>query len=127
MTVKTDADGMFVYTFDKELEDGQHDVYVTMTDNAGDVIAQSNPFSFVKEAQAFTVVQAAESEVVTPVSITEASADQGYGIAIGVGILALGLILLMLGISLRRAGDNKVVVTENIVNDGDDQEQVATS
>ncbi|MBP6881062.1 MAG: hypothetical protein KBC35_00325 [Candidatus Pacebacteria bacterium] len=127
VTVKTDADGMFVYTFDKELEDGQHDVYVTMTDNAGEIIAQSNPFSFVKEAQAFTVVQAAESEVVTPVSITEASADQGYGIAIGVGILALGLILLMLGISLRRAGDNKVVVTENIVNDGDDQEQVATS
>jgi hypothetical protein len=113
VTVKTDADGMFVYTFDKEIEDGQHDVYVAITDNAGEIIAQSNPFSFVKEAQAFTPVQAAEDNIVSPESVTESTASQGYGLAVGVGILAFGLILLLLGLSLRRSTEETIIITEN--------------
>ncbi len=111
VTVRTDADGSFVYTFDKELEDGKHDVYVAMTDNTGDIVAQSNAFSFVKQAQAFTPVDAAESQVVaveTPVD----SVKNTYNTVIGVGILALGLILLMLGISLRKKPSE--VIEENI-------------
>ncbi len=114
VTVRTDADGSFVYTFDKELEDGRHDVYVAVTDNAGEIVARSNPFSFVKQAEAFTPVAAAEANVLTPDSIEENAAG-GYGLVVGMGILSLGLILLMLGISLRLKREDEVVITEQPV------------
>lgn len=99
VTVRTDADGSFVYTFDKELSDGNHEVYVAVTDNAGEIIAQSNPFSFIKQAQAFTPVDANEAQVViNEVLISETS---NYKTVVGLGILAFGLILVMLGLSLR--------------------------
>lgn len=101
VTVRTDADGNFVYAFNKELEDGQHDVYVAMTDNAGDIIAQSNRFSFIKEAQAFTPVNADQADMISTEPITETTKNT-YNIVLGMGILALGIILLMLGISLRK-------------------------
>lgn len=100
VTIKTDADGSFVYTFDQELADGEHEVYAAVTDNTGQIVAQSNPFSFIKEAQAFTPVDAAEAEVVSTETIVQESM-RGYNIAVGVGILAFGIILLMLGIGLR--------------------------
>ncbi|MCA9358753.1 hypothetical protein KC926_00950 [Candidatus Kaiserbacteria bacterium] len=120
VTIKTDADGSFVYTFDRELEDGRHDVYAAVTDNAGEIIAQSNPFSFIKRAEAFTPVDAEEANVITNTSELKSS-DEPYSVAAGVGILALGLILIMLGVSLRGRknsadsdeGEVKVV-TENI-------------
>src|SRR5690606_9218401 len=54
ITVKTDDTGAFVYMFEKELSDGAHEVYVAITDNTGSVIAHSEPFGFVKEAEAFS-------------------------------------------------------------------------
>lgn len=100
VTVRTDADGNFVYTLDKELDDGQHDVYVAMTDNKGDIVAQSSAFTFVKDALAITRVNASEGVVTEPVVITE-STDKMYRVVVGVGILAFGLILLMLGLTLK--------------------------
>lgn len=105
VTVRTDADGSFVYTFDKELADGRHDVYVAITDNAGEIVAQSSPFSFIKEAQAYTPVDASQAEVITSAGATE-SLGNPYNIAGGIGILAFGLILIMLGMSLRTNEDD---------------------
>ncbi len=100
VTVRTDADGAFVYTYDKELADGKHDVFVAITDNAGEIVAQSNPFSFVKVAEAFTPVDAAsEADVLTVPTPVD---NNGYTIAAGVGILAFGLILLLLGLNFRQ-------------------------
>ena len=110
VTIRTDADGSFVYTFDKELEDGMHDVYVAVTDNAGKIIAQSNPFSFVKTAEAFTPVDATEAEVITTDVVSE-STGGAYNMVVGIGILALGGILLMLGISLRPKREEEGVDT----------------
>jgi hypothetical protein len=101
VTVKTDNDGSFVYTFEKELEDGKHEVYVAVTDNTGAIMARSNPFSFIKEAQAFTPVDTSGAEVVSSESFSEFTAMNTYNVAVGLGILAFGLILLMLGVSLR--------------------------
>lgn len=98
VTVKTDDTGSFSYTFSNELEDGTHEVYVAITDNAGAIIAQSEPFSFVKQAEAFTAGTAVDSRpLVQPLNT-----DNSYGIALGLGVLALGIVLLMLGIGLRR-------------------------
>jgi len=101
VTIKTDADGSFTYTFDKELEDGEHEVYVAFTDNTGSIMAHSEPFRFIKEAEAFTPVGAADDGFVTAPSLIENSRTQQTNTVIGLGILAFGIILLMLGISIR--------------------------
>ena len=115
VTIKTDADGSFVYTFDKELEDGRHDVYVAVTDNAGAIVAQSNPFSFVKRAQAFTPVDADEAEVVSQQTYIDDSAST-YNAVFGIAILAFGVILLMLGIGLRhnKRPDEATIISEHV-------------
>ncbi len=100
VTVRTDQDGSFVYNFEKELEDGEHEVYVAVTDNTGAIVAHSNPFKFVKEAQAFTPVDGDEAAS-TEIAAYDVKSLDVYNVIIGLGILALGLILLMLGIGLR--------------------------
>jgi hypothetical protein len=57
ITVRTDSEGNWEYVLDKELADGNHELYVAMTDNAGKVLAKSSPIPFVKEANAITVDQ----------------------------------------------------------------------
>ena len=111
VTVKTDADGSFVYTFEKELQDGSHDVYVAITDNAGSIVARSNPFQFFKEAQAFTPVDAAADVAITSTPLPEIQAQNAYSMVAGIGVLALGVILLMLGLGLRTHEDDPSAVT----------------
>jgi Bacterial Ig-like domain len=101
VTVRTDQDGSFEYTFEKELEDGEHEVYVAVTDNTGAIMARSNPFRFIKEAQAFTPIDAAGQISPTEMTLSDLQAFDSYNIAIGLGILALGIILLILGSGLR--------------------------
>ena len=69
LTVKTDDEGNWSYIFDKEIEDGEHEVYVAVTDNLGKITKKSNPIAFVKTAQAVEVVSdvsASEREVKNP-------------------------------------------------------------
>jgi Bacterial Ig-like domain len=101
VTVRTDQDGSFEYTFEKELENGEHEVYVAVTDNTGAIVAKSNPFKFIKEAQAFTPVDDEGGEVAAATTVTAGNNFSLYNAVIGLAILALGLILLMLGIGMR--------------------------
>jgi hypothetical protein len=110
VTVRTDQDGSFVYNFEKELADGQHEVYVAVTDNTGAIVARSNPFKFIKEAQAFTPVDTAHAETADSQSLADFKLLNMYNVAIGLGILAFGLILLMLGVSLRKKNDTEMVI-----------------
>lgn len=116
VTVKTDDNGAFVYTFDKELDDGLHEVYVAVTDNTGSIIAQSNPFSFVKEAQAFTPVDF-EPVPLTETNLPASQSGTPYNLVIGLAVLSLGVILLMLGIGLRTKEQEFAVVTTEDNND----------
>jgi len=103
VTVRTEADGSFEYTFTKELEDGEHQVFAALTDNAGEIVAQSQAFTFVKEARAFTPVDAEVAQAAvspTPTTVVT-SGQESYRIAIGMSVLALGIILIMLGIGLQ--------------------------
>ena len=114
VTVRTDQDGSFVYTFEKELEDGEHEVYVAVTDNTGAIVAHSNPFKFIKEAQAFTPVDSG-APVTEQVAQYSLQSLDVYNVVIGLGILALGLILLMLGVGLRER--DKIIVNPVPSND----------
>lgn len=102
VTVKTDADGSFVYQFDKELEDGAHEVYVAVTDNTGDIIAKSQVFSFIKEAEAFTVNDTTVIPAATTDPNTAPQARELYQVIIAMAVLAFGLILLIIGLTIRK-------------------------
>jgi hypothetical protein len=52
VTVKTNKDGEWEYTFTKELPDGSHQIYTAIVGNAGKVLAKSLPVPFVKQAGA---------------------------------------------------------------------------
>lgn len=101
VTVKTEADGSWKYRFDKELEDGEHNIYVGVTDNAGRIVAKSAPFTFVKNAQAFTPVDAANTNAL----VNNQSDDtllSGYMIylILSVSVVSIGLVLILLGLHL---------------------------
>lgn len=96
VTVKTDTDGSWSYIFDKELENGDHQVYVGITDNTGKIVAKSNPLSFVKTAEAFT-----DSEPVVQSNTTSEpsllKADSMLLVA-SIAVVAIGLVLILLGL-----------------------------
>lgn len=66
VTLKTDADGNWSYDLDKNVEDGDHEAYIAVTDNTGKITSRSEGIGFVKTASAITVkpiASAAESAV----------------------------------------------------------------
>ena len=108
VTVKTEADGSFAYRFDKELEDGQHEVYVGITDNAGKIVAKSRPFAFVKEAQAFTPVDAAAtSRISSEPQYQSYSPTNNFVIVLSIAIVAIGLVLILIGWNLESTRPKK--------------------
>lgn len=58
VTVKTDSAGAWVYTLDKELPDGSHQIFSAITNAGGRILAKSEPLPFVKEAAAVSVITA---------------------------------------------------------------------
>lgn len=101
VTVKTDDDGSWRYRFDKELEDGEHNVYVGVTDNAGRIVAKSEPFTFIKEAQAFSPVEVAVSGV-TEAATEDDSLLSQYMVylILSISVVSIGLVLILLGLHL---------------------------
>jgi hypothetical protein len=102
VTVKTDAEGNWNYILDKDLEDGEHKIYVGITDNEGRIVARSNPLPFVKTAEAYTgLVTNAASVVPADVSPSMMRAPTLIA-ATSVTIVLLGLTLMLLGMYARR-------------------------
>jgi len=99
VTVRTESDGSWVYRFDKELDDGEHQVYVGMTDNAGKIIAKSNPLSFIKQAQAYTQVDT-PAPGATIVQHSDSGSDElnpAMLLVASISVVAIGLVLMLLG------------------------------
>ena len=111
VTLKTDADGSWSYRFDKELEDGKHEMYVGVTDNAGKIIAKSNSFSFVKEAEAFTGTETQNPVLAQSDTVGEMTSDYTVYLVLGVSTVAIGLVLMLLGVQLR---GRRAILLENI-------------
>jgi hypothetical protein len=101
VTVRTEADGSFEYTFSKELEDGEHQVFVALTDNTGDIVAQSKPFTFIKQAEAFTAVDAEAVISSSNQPDSAISSTSSFQTVLSMSVLALGILLIMLGVGLR--------------------------
>jgi hypothetical protein len=103
VTVMTDENGNWTYTMDKNIEDGQHEVYVAITDNGGHINAKSSPFAFIKTAQAVTKVSAEEISksqgalLQSPVSASRSRQVTAIGIII---IISLFTAIALIGLYL---------------------------
>lgn len=99
VTVRTAADGSWQYRFEKELADGTHTVYAALTDHAGRVVAKSEPFSFIKEAEAFF----APGSVVQNQSQSDSSIFSSYVfyMMMSLSVISLGLVLMMIGFHIQ--------------------------
>lgn len=101
VTIKTESDGSWNYRLDKELEDGEHEVYIGVTDNAGKIVAKSERFAFVKRAEAFDGVV-----VDTPAAITQANeasffSGSAINLVLGISCIAIGLIFMLFGVNFQ--------------------------
>lgn len=98
LTVKTDSDGNWTYELDKELADGEHEAYVAITDNTGKITAKSSPISFVKTAQAVTVIPAADAAATKTLSVAENRSQRDLFYLISIVIAALAVALATIGL-----------------------------
>lgn len=112
VTVKTDNDGFWIYKLDKELEDGEHEIYTAITDNTGKIVAKSDPVRFIKQAAAIEVI-----DIFLPTSDgNEPSFFNTRIILITILILliVIGIILIMVGIESVRNKDKFIEDQDNV-------------
>lgn len=104
LTVETNANGDWSYTLNNNnIADGNHEVYVAVTDDTGKITAKSQPFFFVKTAQAITVIapnEASAAEVASPVKNRQFSYML---VALAIAALSLLMALLAIGIKMSRS------------------------
>ena len=90
VTVKTDNSGRWTYTLDRELDDGAHDIFVAVTDHSGKILAKSEAFPFVKEAEAIVLITD-EVRVSTPAARPRVTA---FPTLIMTGAVSAALVLM---------------------------------
>jgi hypothetical protein len=67
VTTRTDESGNWTYVVDKSLDDGRHEVYVTVTDDTGKITERGNPLAFfVSEALAISEEDFLRNDVNVP-------------------------------------------------------------
>jgi len=111
LTVKTDANGDWSYNLDKQLDDGEHEVYVAVTDNTGKITAKSEPLLFVKTAEAVSVVSADEvaSRTKATIAPTQSRRNSDLILILIIILLSLGLALSIIGIIAARRAEKEVI------------------
>ena len=98
LTVKTDNEGNWVYELDKELEDGEHEAYVAITDNTGKITGKSEPIAFVKTAQAVTVIPDVAPVPVVTLPVTQNRTERDLFFLFAIIIAALAVALATIGL-----------------------------
>lgn len=95
VVVKTDKQGNWSYDLERDLADGDHEAYVAVTDNLGQITAQSAPLPFVKTAEAVTI-RTAEAAAVRPASPMDRWKSSFVVIAVilMVSFFAMGVVLI---------------------------------
>ncbi|MBU3964235.1 hypothetical protein KJ562_00655 [Patescibacteria group bacterium] len=104
VVTKVDANGRWIYELDKPLDPGQHEVYVVLTNNHGEITARSESFNFIKsganilhlipEVWAQETGKVAE-DIASPYEILKRSF---IILTLAIITLAIGVALLLVGI-----------------------------
>lgn len=98
-TIKTDSDGNWSYVLDKDVEDGEHQVYVAVTDNAGKITGKSTAMGFVKTAQAVNIIPPAEAaSSANAISPTSRWYQKDFFLLISLTLAGLALALASIGL-----------------------------
>jgi trimeric autotransporter adhesin len=106
LTVKTDSDGNWSYVLDQDIGDGQHEVYVAVTDNTGKVEEKSDSLSFIKTAEAVTIIPPAEAAAMERAASPTEAWYKG-GIFFFIVIVAIGLMLALASIGIYKHRTSK--------------------
>lgn len=116
VTVKTDSKGEWVYTLDKELDNGEHEVYVATVDNSGRLLARSEGIPITKTAEAATLGTFGIGEP------TPAQTDfvQENFILIVLAILLFALIVVLILSGGRRKEEEDLIESDNLENQSED-------
>lgn len=110
VTVKTDSNGEWQYTLNKELENGNHTVYTATVNNTGNIIAKSSPYNFLKTAEAVTLQDIAPIKSINiPTTTVERPGFLQTKNVIMIGIaffMILGITFIFIGLlSKKKSGD----------------------
>jgi len=99
LTVKTDDQGNWEYILDRQLEEGEHQVYVAVNDNTGKIAGKSNPIRFVQTAQAAVeIIPEAEAAFVpSEVSPTRDWFKQVYWLFAAMAVIGLVIAVAAIG------------------------------
>lgn len=92
VTVRTDANGNWIYVLDRELNDGNHLAYVATVDNSGKIVARSEATPFTKKAEAYTLGEGAIQP--NAEEIAKSFLERYFWIIISV-LFVLGLIIVL--------------------------------
>jgi len=98
---KTDANGNWSYLLDKPLEDGEHQVYVAVTNNKGEISHKSATKYFIQQAQAITYT--ADSSIFDEDS-SELGSDNEKSLKMAYVFLGLSIIVFCAGVALMIIG-----------------------
>lgn len=111
VVAKTDENGNWSYLLDKQLEDGEHQVYVTVTNNKGEINYKSEPKYFIKQAQAVTAIAASsifDKESSGVIDDNQEPSRTGY-LILGLSIISFcaGIALMIIGRRVLQQKSNK--------------------
>jgi hypothetical protein len=101
VTVRADVTGTYDYTLDTSLADGSHELYVASVDNAGRILAKSDPVPFVKTAQAVEYTPPGGTPTRDPAS---AALQRTVTFALLALLLAAFAVLVGVGVRASRPG-----------------------
>jgi len=95
VTTKTDDSGNFTYTLDSDLLDGEHEVYVTLTDDTGKVKEKSNPLSFfIRRAQAVSEEEYLRGDLNVDADKSTTLNNYVIGVILLVGVLLIVVFII---------------------------------
>ncbi|MEI8343706.1 MAG: Ig-like domain-containing protein [Candidatus Moraniibacteriota bacterium] len=104
VTMKTNANGDWEYVLDKNLEDGNHEAYVAVTDNTGKITAKSEPLFFVKTAQAIEMTAPEETAgkvIPQNQSPMERSQNNFWVVSLIIIVFCVGVAILVITVILK--------------------------
>lgn len=93
--IKTNEAGEFLYTLEKNLNDGSQEFIAVLVDNSGNVVTNSGKYSFVKTTNSFAAAAAANKQATFEL-VGNNNSFLSANVIASVTIVSLGFILLLL-------------------------------
>lgn len=102
LTIKTDSQGNWRYVLEEQIKDGNHEIYVAVTDNTGKIKSKSEPLPFVKIAQAATIIHAAKDETAAKVQEEVSISITNILLVLTLSFLAVIAALILIGLVIKK-------------------------